>query len=109
MFLYFCFRSFRLIVMGCQLLLSDKVTLLPELPCDSRASTTAKINKKGWRNWALTNRSGCRDIFIRITCPCNEDPLTPHVHIIKRGFTGVLSFSYLALKHRSWVLVRRRF
>ena len=26
---------------------------------------------------------------IRITCPCNEDPLTPHFYIVKLGFTGV--------------------
>ena len=23
------------------------------------------------------------------TCPCNEDPLTPHLYIVKLGFTGV--------------------
>ena len=27
--------------------------------------------------------------FIMITCPCNEDPLTPHFYIVKLGFTGV--------------------
>ena len=29
---------------------------------------------------------------IRITCPCNEDPLTPHFYIVKLGFTGVFIF-----------------
>ena len=23
------------------------------------------------------------------TCPCNEDPLTPHLYIVKLGFTGI--------------------
>ena len=26
---------------------------------------------------------------IKITCPCNVDPLTPHFNIVKLGFTGV--------------------
>ena len=26
---------------------------------------------------------------IRITCPCNVYPLTPHFYIVKLGFTGV--------------------
>ena len=28
-------------------------------------------------------------LHIRITCPCNVDPLTPHFYIVKLGFTGV--------------------
>ena len=28
-------------------------------------------------------------IFIRITCPCDLYPLTPHFYIVKMGFTGV--------------------
>ena len=27
--------------------------------------------------------------IIMITCPCNEDPFTPHFYIVKIGFTGV--------------------
>ena len=27
--------------------------------------------------------------YITKTCPCNEDPLTPHLYIVKLGFTGV--------------------
>ena len=45
-------------------------------------------------------------LFIRITCPCNEDPFTPHFYIVKLGFTGVLFFLIFALNHRLWVLVR---
>ena len=40
------------------------------------------------------------------TCPCNEDPLTPHFYIVKLGFTGVYFFLNFAPKHRLWVLVR---
>ena len=44
---------------------------------------------------------------IRITCPCDLNPLTPHFYIIiKLGFTGVYIFSIFALKHRLWVLIR---
>ena len=36
-----------------------------------------------------------------ITCPCNEDPLTCNVYIVKFGFTGVyiIFFFFFALKH----------
>ena len=38
----------------------------------------------------------CKNITKR--CPCNEDPLTPHFHIVKRGFTGVyIIFLFLFL------------
>ena len=50
--------------------------------------------------------------FIRLTCPCNVHPLSPHFYIVKLGFTGVyIFFLIFALKHRVWVLVRtaRRF
>ena len=30
--------------------------------------------------------------LIMKTCPCNEDPLTPHYYIVKLGFTGVYIF-----------------
>ena len=47
--------------------------------------------------------------YIMLTCPCNEDPLTPHFYIVKRGFTGVyIFFIIFALKHKLWVLVRNR-
>ena len=26
---------------------------------------------------------------IMLTCPCNSDPLTPHICIVKLGLTGV--------------------
>ena len=29
---------------------------------------------------------------VRITCPCNEDPLKSHFYIVKLGFTGVFIF-----------------
>ena len=32
--------------------------------------------------------------LIRITCPCNEHPLTPHFYIEKVGFTRVYIFSH---------------
>ena len=37
-------------------------------------------------------------IYIRITCPCNEHPLTPHFYIEKVGFTRVYIF-FLFLLH----------
>ena len=41
------------------------------------------------------------------TCPCNVDPVTPHLYIVKLGFTGVyIFFLIFSLKHRFWVLVR---
>ena len=46
------------------------------------------------------------ELAIRITCQCNELPLTPHFCIVKMGFTGVYIFSFFALKHKMWVLVR---
>ena len=37
----------------------------------------------------------CRtSVHIRITCPCNVYPLTPHFYIVKLGFAGVYIFSY---------------
>ena len=45
--------------------------------------------------------------FITKTSPCNEYPLTPHIYIVKLGFTEVFIFFLIfALKHRLWVLVR---
>ena len=35
-----------------------------------------------------------RSHYIRITCPCNKYPLTPHFYIVKLGFTGVYILSY---------------
>ena len=41
------------------------------------------------------------------TCLYNFDPLKPHFHIVKLGFTGVyIIFLFSAQKHRLWVLVR---
>ena len=31
------------------------------------------------------------------TCPCNEDPLTPHFYIVELGFTGLNFFLVLLL------------
>ena len=36
---------------------------------------------------------------IRITCPCNEHPLTPHFYIEKVGFTRVYIFFLFLLKN----------
>ena len=36
--------------------------------------------------------------YIMKTCPCNEDPLTPHFYTVKLGFTGVYIFSYFCSK-----------
>ena len=41
--------------------------------------------------------------LVRITCPCDIYPLTPHFYIVKLGFTGVFIFLIFALKHRLWV------
>ena len=44
--------------------------------------------------------------YIRITCPCDLYPLTPHFYIVKLGCTGVYFCLTFALKHRLWGLVR---
>ena len=47
--------------------------------------------------------------IIRITCPCDLYPLTPHFYIVKLGFTRVFIFFLIfALKHRLWVLIFER-
>ena len=38
-------------------------------------------------------------LFIRITCPCNEHPLTPHFYIEKVGFTRVYTFFLYLLQN----------
>ena len=52
----------------------------------------------------------CRQstLFIMLTCPCNEDPLTPYFYIVKLGFTRIYIFLTFAIKHtcRLYVLVR---
>ena len=40
-----------------------------------------------------------REHPIRITCPCNEHPLTPHFYIEKVGFTWVYIFFLLLLQN----------
>ena len=40
------------------------------------------------------NEGSNQIVHIRITCPCNEDPLTPQFYIVKLGFTGY-SFFFL--------------
>ena len=40
-------------------------------------------------------------LYIRITCPCDLCPLTPHFYIVKLGCTGVFILSYFCSKHRS--------
>ena len=39
--------------------------------------------------WTMDRR---RSMGIRITCPCDLYPLTPHFYIVKLGFTGVFIF-----------------
>ena len=66
------------------------------------------INVQMWfpRDFGITGFNHCVPL-IRITCPCNIYPLTPHFYIVKLGFTGVYIFVLIfALKHRLWVLVR---
>ena len=42
-----------------------------------------------------------------LTCPCNVEPLTLHMYMVKLGFTGVkIFFQIFALKQRLWVLAR---
>ena len=41
---------------------------------------------------------------IMLTCPCNVDPLAPHLYMVKLGFTG--EYIIFALKHGLWVHVR---
>ena len=38
-------------------------------------------------------------VTIRITCPCNEHPLTPHFYIEKVGFTRVYIFFFFLLQN----------
>ena len=45
-------------------------------------------------------------LYIRITCPCDLYPITPHSYIVRLRCTGVYIFLIFALKHRLWVLVR---
>ena len=34
--------------------------------------------------------------YITVTCPCNEDPLTPHFYIVELGLTVVyITFLFL--------------
>ena len=49
------------------------------------------------------------DYFIRLTSPCNVDPLTPHFYKVKLGLTGVFIFSYFcSKKHRSRSMFTRK-
>ena len=41
----------------------------------------------------------CMILFIMITCPCNEHPLTPHLYIEKVGFTRVYIFFLFLLQN----------
>ena len=36
---------------------------------------------------------------IRITCPCDLYPLTPHLYIVKLGFTGVYICFFFLLRN----------
>ena len=66
------------------------------LPC---FATNSSINH--WE--ALTSFSPS----ITKTCLYNFDPIKPHFHIVKLGFTGVyIIFRISAQKYRLWVLVR---
>ena len=48
----------------------------------------------------------CRHLDNMKICLYNFDPLKPHFHIVKLGFTGVyIIFLIFAQKHRMWVLV----
>ena len=38
-------------------------------------------------------------LAITQTCPCNEDPFTPHFYIVKLGFTGVYIFFLFLLQN----------
>ena len=48
-------------------------------------------------------------LHIMQTCPCSDDPLTPHFYIVKLGvYMGKHLFLNFALKHRLWVLITIR-
>ena len=36
-------------------------------------------------------------VLIKLTCPCNVHPLTPHFIIVELGFTGVYIIFFLLL------------
>ena len=68
------------------------------MPCTitSASCTMSDIAQNNWEK--------IRKIIMQ-TCPCNEDPLTPHFYIVKLGFTGVyIIFFIFALKDRLWVI-----
>ena len=41
----------------------------------------------------------CFSVTIKLTSPCNIDPLTPHFYIVKLGCKGVCIFIFFALEH----------
>ena len=44
---------------------------------------------------------------VRISRPCNFDPIKPHFCIVKRGCQrGIICFLIYALKYKSWVFVK---
>ena len=52
-------------------------------------SDSSLISMLNCTNWLESAIKGKVPPFIRITCLCNIDPLTPHFYIVKLGFTGV--------------------
>ena len=49
----------------------------------------------------------CQKVYTTKTCLYNFDPLKPHFHIVKSGFTWVyINFLISAQKHRFWLLVK---
>ena len=44
--------------------------------------------------------------YITQISPCNEDPLTPHLYIVKLACTGVYFFLIFVPKHRMCVHIR---
>ena len=61
------------------------------------------VKTKAMISWAVTVQLICAFVFIypniRITCPCNEHPLTPHFYIEKVGFTRVYIFFLFLLQN----------
>ena len=55
------------------------------------------MESEGWATYFVSYVYSLE--YIMLTCPCNEDPLTPHFYIVKLGFTGVYIFFLFLLQN----------
>ena len=79
---------------GCIILLDYKTTLTAEVSSlnynyNCKSNEIIDEFKCVFFNYFCVALVISQFCFIRITCPCNVYPLTPHFYIVKLGFTGV--------------------